>query len=323
MLVNLLQHEMVVPALFQRGDLQFNGLDFWGDFCVTNGADGQFAVPGHRGDFFVFQVDHVLGVRHNGCGVRPHKEVVVAPHADHERTGLAGGHQAVWMGFVEHHNGVSANHFFQRDAHGVGKVESCGGHDFLDEMRQHLGVGVADQGVPTVREQLFERLVILDDAVVNDRDFSFAAHVRVGVAVAWGAMGGPTGVSDAHGADRNVLSHMGFKVGDFAFLFLHTKLSFSFQGGDSGAVVPPVFEAGQVRQSGWGRPVSAPNSLQFRTCCCQVPKVMVSFAGVSCSGPWSTTPATEMPALLDTRYRFRPTQSPCMNRCTVLVMLNT
>ena len=38
-------------------------------------------------------------------------------------------------------------------------------------------------------------------------------------------MGRPTGVSDAHGADWNVLSHMGFEVGDFAFLFLHTKLS--------------------------------------------------------------------------------------------------
>ena len=28
LLVNLLQHEMVVAALFQGGDLQFNGLDF-------------------------------------------------------------------------------------------------------------------------------------------------------------------------------------------------------------------------------------------------------------------------------------------------------
>ena len=158
------------------------------------------------------------------------------------------------MRFIKHDDGVGPNHLFQGDAHCVGKVESCGGHDFLDEMRQHLGVGVAGQRVPTVREELFERLVVLDDAVVNDRDFSLAARVRVGVSVAWGPVCRPTGVSDAHGAGGNVLSHMGFKVGDFAFLFLHTKLSPFFQSGDSGAVVPPVFESGQsVNQDRVGR----------------------------------------------------------------------
>ena len=161
LLVNLLQHEMVVPAFFQRGDFQFNGLDFWGDFRVTNGADGQFAVPGHRGDFFILQVHHILGVRHNGRGVRSHEEVVVASNADHEGLAFSGGHEAVWMRFVKHDDGVGPNHLFQGDAHRVGKVESCGGHDFLDEMRQHLGVGVAGQRVPTVRQQFFERLVIL------------------------------------------------------------------------------------------------------------------------------------------------------------------
>ena len=199
---------MVVAALFQGGNLQFNGFDFWGDFSVTDGADGQFAVPGHRGDFFILQVHHILGVRDDGRGIRSHKKVVVAPHTDHKWTGFAGCDQAVWVGFVEYHNGVSSVHFFQRDAHGVGKVEPCGGHDLLDEMRQHLRVGVADQGVTSVRQQFFQRLIILNDAVVNDRDFSFAAHVRVGVAVAGWAMGGPTGVSDADGANWDVLSHM-------------------------------------------------------------------------------------------------------------------
>ena len=225
MLVNLLQHEVVVPALFQRGNLQFNGLDFRGDFSVADGADGQFAVPRHRGDFLIFQVDHIFGVRHNGCGVRPHKEVVVAPHADHERACLAGGHQAVWMGFVEHHNGVCAHHLLEGDTHGVRKVKACGVHDLFDEMRQHFGVGVADEGVPSVGEQLFERFVILNDAVVNHRDFALAPHVRVGIAVTWGAVGGPAGVPDSDGAHRDVFGNVGLEVGDLAFLFFYTKFS--------------------------------------------------------------------------------------------------
>ena len=95
LLVDLFEHEMVVAALFQGGNLQFNGFDFWGDFCVTDGADGQFAVPGHRGDFFILQVHHILGVRDDGRGIRSHKKVVVAPHTDHKWTGFAGCDQAV------------------------------------------------------------------------------------------------------------------------------------------------------------------------------------------------------------------------------------
>ena len=191
---------------------------------------------------------------HNGRGVRPHKEVVAAPHTNHERTGLARSDQSVWVGIVQYHNGVCADHFFQCDAHGVGKIEPCGGHDLFNEMRQHLGVGVTDQGVSTVGEQPFERLVVFDDAVVDDCDSALAPCVGVGVAVAWGSMGGPAGVPDADGAYRDVLRHVGFQVGDLAFLFFHPKFPFSLQGGDSGTVVASVFEAGQaINQNGVGR----------------------------------------------------------------------
>ena len=158
------------------------------------------------------------------------------------------------MGLIKHHNGVSPDHFFQRDAHGVGKVKPCGRHDLFDEVRQHLCVGVADQGVASVGEQLLQCFVILDDAVVDDRDPLFASGVGMGVSVAGWAMGGPTGVSDADRANRNVVFDMGFQVGDFPLLFFHPKLPLSFQGGDSRAVVPPVFETGQsVNQDGVSR----------------------------------------------------------------------
>ena len=89
---------------------------------------------------------------------------------------------------------------------------------------------------------------------MDDRDFALASRVGVGVAVAWGAMGGPAGVPDAHGAGRDVLRHVGFQVGDLALLFLHPKLPFALQSGDACAVVTPVFEAGQaVNQDGVGR----------------------------------------------------------------------
>ena len=112
-------------------------------------------------------------------------------------------------------------------------------------MRQHFSVGVADKGVPPVGEQFFQRFVVLDDAVVDDCDPAFASCMRVSVAVAWGSMGGPAGVSNSDGAFGNVLSHMGFQVRHFALLLFHPELSPFFEGGDACAVVPSVFKTGQ------------------------------------------------------------------------------
>ena len=65
-------------------------------------------------------------------------------------------------------------------------------------MSQDFGVGFADQVVATVRREFSERLVVLDDAVVDHGDATCASGVRVRIHVARGSVCGPPGVSDAH-----------------------------------------------------------------------------------------------------------------------------
>ena len=75
---------MIVAAFFQRRHFHFDGVNLWGDRSVADGANGQFPISMHGGNLFVFEVDDVFGVRHNGCGVRTHEEFVVLAHSDDE-----------------------------------------------------------------------------------------------------------------------------------------------------------------------------------------------------------------------------------------------
>ena len=72
-------------------------------------------------NFFVFEVDDVFGVRHNGRGVRSHEEFVVLAHADDERRRFAGGDEAVGMGLVHHDQRIRAHNFLERRRTASGK----------------------------------------------------------------------------------------------------------------------------------------------------------------------------------------------------------
>jgi hypothetical protein len=64
-----------------------------------------------------------------------------------------------------------------------------------------LGVGLAGEGEAVALELGAEGGVVLDDAVVDDRDRgAAAAEVGMGVAVGRRPVGGPPGVADAAGA---------------------------------------------------------------------------------------------------------------------------
>ena len=67
----------------------------------------------------------------------------------------------------------------------------------LDQVREHLGVGLGLERVPLHLEHLPQRAVVLDDAVVHDGDRARAVDVRMRVALVRRAVRGPARVGDA------------------------------------------------------------------------------------------------------------------------------
>ena len=67
-----------------------------------------------------------------------------------------------------------------------------------DQVRDHFGIGLRAELAPFRQQHVAQRLEILDDAVVYDRNA--VGGVRVGVHLRRGAMRRPTGVADARAA---------------------------------------------------------------------------------------------------------------------------
>ena len=110
---------------------------------------------------------------------------------------------------VDDGDGVGADQLPAGDLHRLEEV----GFSFeagLDQVGDAFGIGVGGEDVAAGAQVGAQAFVVFDDAVVDDGDR--AGDMRVGVAFAGYAMGGPAGVGDA--GDRLSAGRGGLKFGD-------------------------------------------------------------------------------------------------------------
>ena len=125
-------------------------------------------------------------------------EVLANAEADHERAADAHGDDAAWV--------IGGNHG-QREctfksarglAHRVAQLDlRVAAETVVHQMGDHFGVRVRLEPAPSFLELFAQAFVVLDDAVVDERNATAAGDVRVGIADRGDAVGGPARVGDA------------------------------------------------------------------------------------------------------------------------------
>ena len=136
----------------------------------------------------------VAGVAENRGNVGGDEELAVA-ETDDDRRAVADGDDLVGVVGRDQHQREQPAHVEQRPADRV--LQAVVLHLPLDEMRDDLGVGLGDEGVPFALQLLLQIEVVLDDAVVDDDDAAGAVAVRVRVLFGRPAVRGPARVADA------------------------------------------------------------------------------------------------------------------------------
>src|SRR3954469_25841248 len=106
-------------------------------------------------------------------------------------------------------------------------------------MRDHFGIGIGGELVAQALQPGAHGVVVLDDAVMHDRDA--ARDVRVGVALGRHAVRRPARMADADGAVQVALRRQLLELGDAAAGA--KPLQPSVDDGDAGGVVASVLEA--------------------------------------------------------------------------------
>ena len=236
LLVNLLGHEMPVVALV---DGQRHGLgrdDRPLDRLVPHIAN-LAALAGKDHPVPLLQIGDLVGKGRQRDGVRPQIHLSVAV-ADGQRRTTAGADQQVGMVLEQEGQRESSLQPGQGSRHGVPWRRSAGdlaGH----EMRHDLGVGVARQPRAGGHQILPQFQVVLDNAVVHDRDTGRGVRMRVGLRCR--AMRRPPGVADTGEPGNRRAFQLLLEIAQLPGRAAAHQLAI-VKGRDTGRIVSPILK---------------------------------------------------------------------------------
>ena len=252
LLGDLLEHEVLVAAL-----LGGRGVPVDVEPAVVDVRHGGVAVeigdpvaPGgddHR--LVLAQLDGLAGVFDERRDVGADEHLAVT-HAEHQRGRPPRSHdRARLVGMGEHQGEMP----FQAAQHGQHRRREIAGVPTVGELARHqvyrdLGVGVAGELHARELQLVTQRGVVLDDAVVYDRDLAGGIAVRVGVAIGRPAMRRPPGVPEpgrSAGAVDTGLVQRCFQVRHATRLATHDEPTTTVEKRDACRVVSPVLHAAQ------------------------------------------------------------------------------
>ena len=157
----------------------------------------------------ILKVDHAPRHRQQGRNIRC-GEVLALADAEQERRTTPRHHHGFGVARRDHREGECALQLGHRA--GDGGEERVGGLAVLgDEVRDDLGIGVRGELIARALQALADRLVVLDDAVVDDGDI--AGHVRMGIALGRRAVRRPAGVRNTGLAVEVLRARLGGELG--------------------------------------------------------------------------------------------------------------
>ena len=193
LLIDLLEHEVLVAALLRRDRIPQHALRRLGDrlAVVVGELDARARDDGH---LFIPEEHDIASMGEDGRDVGGDEEFVLT-EADHDRRTVADGDDFFRVFERQQHDGEHAAHVGERTAHGV--LQAVIAHLALHQVRDDLGVGFGLELVPLRLQLALQLEIVFDDAVVDDDDLAGAVAMRMGVLFGGTAMRRPACVADA------------------------------------------------------------------------------------------------------------------------------
>ena len=194
LLVDLLEHEVVVAAFFRSVHIPVDVvmLLFDGAAALVIDADAAACDDGQLAVVHVHDIPCVAQQRRHVGG----DEVLSVAVAQQQRRVLAGGNETVRRVGADDAQRVGALHGGEHAVHCLEHV-AAGGVIVVQQLGHHLRVRLGAEGVALGGELGAEQGVVLDDAVVDNGEQAALADLGMGVDVVGLAMGGPAGMAHA------------------------------------------------------------------------------------------------------------------------------
>ncbi len=209
-------------------------------------------IAGERDDLEVIEVYDTARVGDNRADVAGEK-VFVAAHAEEQGTAPARADNLVGMVRMNDGDAVGADDVLERAAYGFRErgpvVAGMLGVDLLvmvaDEMGENFRVRLRHKLVSLGQQAFLQKLVVLDDAVVDEGDLAGLVEVRVGIGIGRRAVRRPAGMADADFAFGGLFGKDGGQIVDATGLLAELEL-LVINDAEAGGIVTAVFEPAQA-----------------------------------------------------------------------------
>ena len=151
-----------------------------------------------------------------------------------------------WVLLLHHGYGVGADGIVQSLTYGRDQILAVLLVVMVDELHQHLGICRALERIALVCELLFQYLVVLDDAVMHQRQLSTHAHMGVGIGCRRLSMGCPARVGYTYVAAAVLVGCQCFQITYFSFSLIHIEVILIANQRHSRAVVSTILQSLQA-----------------------------------------------------------------------------
>jgi hypothetical protein len=248
LLVNLLEHEVLVAALFRQNRVpqHVRHLPVHGPALKVAQTH---AVGLQNRHVAIRQEEHVAGIAENRRHVGRDEVFVVADAYHHRRT-VPRRYDLIGIRARDHGQRKHPGQFLHRCADSLFQVAR---EVFLHQVRDDFGVSLGPELVAFGFELVFEREIVFDDPVVHHHHVALAVAMRVGVLFGGPAMGGPARMADPERAVYRVHADGVFQVAQLPLGPAYRQLALFVVYRQPRRIVPAVLQPAQPIQNDWHR----------------------------------------------------------------------
>ena len=245
LLEDLLEHKVGITTLLNLSEVNIDGLYCQLLLFTKDAHDLQILTTTDHSDITILEIHHLIGILHDRAGIRTQEELVVTD-TYHQRTLLTGSDNLIRIAFVEHSDGVCANHLIESHLNSRQKVELLMFLDILNKLHQHLSIRIRNEGHTFGLEFLFQFCIVLNDTVMDDSQIMALGIVGMGIARRRLTMSGPACMGNTDMTTYILIVTIVAKIIDLAFRFIDIQLACAIDHSHTSTVVTTIFQTAQA-----------------------------------------------------------------------------
>ena len=196
LLIDLLQHEMLIAAFFSCVNIPLDGHRLLGELLLVH-VKKPDSLPGENGDLLVFHIVDASGILEDGRHIGG-DEISLFTASYNQRAVFSGGKYLLREISEQNAQGIGAFYLLHDFCQGGQRV-SCTLPFIIivEKVGQHLCIRLRQELIAAADESLFQFGIIFDNSIVHHHNGAIPVEMGMGIYIGGASVCGPARVADA------------------------------------------------------------------------------------------------------------------------------